>query len=40
MNRRSFLIGTAALGAVRAQAAPASEEVKTALDRAIRFYVE
>lgn len=40
MNRRSFLIGTAALGAVRAQAAPAPDEVKPALDRAIRFYVE
>lgn len=40
MDRRTFLIGTAALGAVRADAAPAEGEVKAALDRAIRFYRE
>jgi len=38
MDRRSFLIGTAALGVVGAEAAPAADEVKAGLDRAIRFY--
>ena len=38
MDRRSFLIGTAALGIARAEAAPAADEVKSGLSRAIRFY--
>lgn len=38
MDRRLFLLGTAALGVVGAEAAPAADDVTAALERAIRFY--